>query len=516
MAAAQAATTSRLAGLNLRAALDVEGSGKIDRLVLERSLKSFDAAVFDDDVMAALLDAIGSTPRGGHVTIDDFLRFLADGLEAPAKQSIGNPEAPSPLQIGADLGALEKEAFGRHAPSYDWVRKANDPDHRALRSAVARQTLEATTAEGYAIMDAPTQRLSTSAMVEGTAIISVSQGNLDTGSSDVELRHVRGMVLEVAVQCARDGKEVLAVSAASAYHAGGGFITGGRHALEEAICMQTTLYASLEQAKRLALGRASTHPAEHQPAHAEPPTQNDGNPWHRHVPVGGVVFSPGVEVFRGGTYDGYQFWETPVRLAGVASVAAFNKNSRVRDSPLDAPPDQDEYMQDLRNAFCSALVSAQACGATTVVMPDAGCGVFRNAPDEVGRALGEVLAAHPWYGIREVLISGHRDFFAAALDAAGKAKAGRQLDRSNSHLERGEAAITVQSSFRGKRDRKGYPEVHGDVDDSRTGASSAPCKFGCGRNAAPGRTRSGRPFDTCCRSCARSRGAGKHCPDCLG
>ena len=33
---------------------------------------------------------------------------------------------------------------------------------------------------------------------------------------------------------------VQVVSAASAYHAGGGMMTGGRHALEEATCMQST------------------------------------------------------------------------------------------------------------------------------------------------------------------------------------------------------------------------------------------------------------------------------------
>ena len=32
------------------------------------------------------------------------------------------------------------------------------------------------------------------------------------------------------------GQRVVAVNAASAYHAGGGFQTGGRHALEEAMC----------------------------------------------------------------------------------------------------------------------------------------------------------------------------------------------------------------------------------------------------------------------------------------
>ena len=38
------------------------------------------------------------------------------------------------------------------------------------------------------------------------------------------------------MQEALRGQKVVAVNAASAYHAGGGFQTGGRHALEEAMC----------------------------------------------------------------------------------------------------------------------------------------------------------------------------------------------------------------------------------------------------------------------------------------
>ena len=47
-------------------------------------------------------------------------------------------------------------------------------------------------------------------------------------------------------------EKVVAVNAASAYHAGGGFSTGGRHALEEAMCVQSSLYESLERGVSLA------------------------------------------------------------------------------------------------------------------------------------------------------------------------------------------------------------------------------------------------------------------------
>ena len=41
------------------------------------------------------------------------------------------------------------------------------------------------------------------------------------------------------------------------------------------------------------------------------------------------------------------------------------------------------------------------------------------------------------------------------------------------------------------------------------------CKIGCGRKVAPGRTRSGNPFDTCCRECSKSGGA-VHSTSCAG
>lgn len=45
-------------------------------------------------------------------------------------------------------------------------------------------------------------------------------------------------------------------------------------------------------------------------------------------------------------------------------------------------------------------------------------------------------------------------------------------------------------------------------------AGSGMCKIGCGRPVAPGHTRSGRPFDTCCRDCPKSHGA-EHSSDCV-
>eukprot|EP00438_Fugacium_kawagutii_P017302 Skav213699 [mRNA] locus=scaffold491:715924:719131:- [translate_table: standard] len=99
-------------------------------------------------------------------------------------------------------------------------------------------------------------------MLEGTRLFSPSLPaawpNVAIAAGATQLLVERGTVLDVAVGCAMKGapwaksEKVVAVNAASAYHAGGGFMTGGRHALEEAMCVQSSLYESLEKGMHLA------------------------------------------------------------------------------------------------------------------------------------------------------------------------------------------------------------------------------------------------------------------------
>merc|ERR1719160_2262084 len=42
------------------------------------------------------------------------------------------------------------------------------------------------------------------------------------------------------------------------------------------------------------------------------------------------------------------------------------------------------------------------------------------------------------------------------------------------------------------------------------------CKMGCGKPVQPGKTRSGNPYNTCCRSCALNPGLGLHDSTCGG
>lgn len=55
----------RLSGLNLMKILDSDGSGMIDAVVLERSLKRFDDTVFTEKNIKDLLASVGAAPEGG-------------------------------------------------------------------------------------------------------------------------------------------------------------------------------------------------------------------------------------------------------------------------------------------------------------------------------------------------------------------------------------------------------------------------------------------------------------------
>eukprot|EP00401_Gymnodinium_catenatum_P002658 CAMPEP_0117507174 /NCGR_PEP_ID=MMETSP0784-20121206/26291_1 /TAXON_ID=39447 /ORGANISM="" /LENGTH=943 /DNA_ID=CAMNT_0005302677 /DNA_START=115 /DNA_END=2944 /DNA_ORIENTATION=+ len=397
---------ARLVGMNLDRCLDANKNGLIDQVTLERALKRFDRAVFTDSVVTELVALMSLTPRGGALQVQDFVGRI--------KASEANIR---PLPLDKSLGQLNYN--GRNLK---WVRYDNTEEARSLRRAAAQQTLAAC-AKGYEF-DGSKKEIRRATVVSKTAIISASMEEPSPPATAEkkpallpEIRYARRVVLEAALDRARDGCAVLAVNAASAYHSGGGFLTGGRHALEEAMCMQSSLYLSLQKAERLAHSEADARPGYH-PERPQPATQRDGSPWVRHIPVGGAVLSPAVEVFRGGSNEGYPFFAEPVRLAGVASVAMFNKNPRMSDSPLDAPADHYLYMKQMKDTFASVLEAARQCGATVVVTPDAGCGVFKNDPEHVGKALGEALRSAVAYGISEVIVTGRTEFFHAVEKAA--------------------------------------------------------------------------------------------------
>jgi len=201
------------------------------------------------------------------------------------------------------------------------------------------------------------------------------------------------------------------VSAASAYQVGGGFLTGGRHALEEAICMQSTLYFSLQKAKHL----------------AEVRQLKDKLDTPIHIPEKGAVLSPNVCVFRNRTATGYELLDrrNQVELDAVISMAMPNRNNRVCDSPVDNWPR--EVMQPIIiEKFVAVLQGAASIGATVLVVPDVGCGVFQNDPCDVGVAFRTAMERFP--GVFEkIFLTGHIDFLQAAKPSNSAGPASHKL-----------------------------------------------------------------------------------------
>merc|ERR1712048_1297648 len=120
------------------------------------------------------------------------------------------------------------------------------------------------------------------------------------------LKYVHGETLTEAAMssaCHHKSRKVALVNAASAYTVGGGFVEGGRHALEESLCAQTTLYFSLRRASEIAATQNDGHGLQ------------DANGLTIHVPENGCVVSPDTILSRHGTDSGYAPLRGSVRLA---------------------------------------------------------------------------------------------------------------------------------------------------------------------------------------------------------
>ncbi|CAE8710479.1 unnamed protein product, partial [Polarella glacialis] len=145
-----------------------------------------------------------------------------------------------------------------------------------------------------------------------------------------------------------------------------------------------------------------------------------------------VVVSPLVEIFRSGYTEGYAFLPESTVLCGVVSVAMYNKNPQVKDSPVDAPPDIKVYREGVRQKFRALIAGALDTGADVLVCPDIGCGVFENDPLVVGALFGEVLREDCFRGrLREVVLTGQFSF----AEAAQIAFSGQSLGEPPAALE---------------------------------------------------------------------------------
>eukprot|EP00397_Hematodinium_sp_SG-2012_P022813 GEMP01023660.1.p1 GENE.GEMP01023660.1~~GEMP01023660.1.p1 ORF type:complete len:360 (+),score=43.56 GEMP01023660.1:361-1440(+) len=146
-----------------------------------------------------------------------------------------------------------------------------------------------------------------------------------------------------------------------------------------------------------------------------------------HIPTNGCILSPNVEIFRGAT-TGYSFLWKPVPITGVVSFAAFNKNPSVKDSPVDAPEDEEVYLDKVQQKWRATLVGARKMGAEVVVIPDVGCGVFKNEPFDMGSMLNVILCeCRGWF--KEIIILGKQEFVDSALLGLGNIIPFRAIDK---------------------------------------------------------------------------------------
>lgn len=319
--------------------------------------------------------------------------------------------------------------------SYDWIRVANDNHSRSERRSLAKETTEAVDRGWYWHAANQVSLIATEASECSTTLISPSCGTWPTLAtlsrgpageevmSHTSIERAEGTVLSVAVKLSGENHQVAAISAASAHHVGGGFSSGGRHALEEAMCVQSTLYRCLRHAWR----------------------QTGVPEGGAYIPPDGVVLSPRVEVFREGTAHGYAMLPQPVELNCVVSVAMPNLSTRVRDAPLEKPASPDAYRTSIAARWRAVLHGATSSGATDVVCPDAGCGVYGNEPAIVGWVLGEVLRTEYWGQINTLWLVGSNEFCTAV--EAGVSSASKSPFHSAS---RENSNFVMLSALKGK------------------------------------------------------------------
>jgi len=296
---------------------------------------------------------------------------------------------PPMLKLTESMGTVPNKG------GFDWVRTKNSPSDRLERLACFTRTAHALASQGYSLPMGEV-KLDLQPTLQGTEVVK-SGAFSSTGYGTKVLRHENLTVMEVALKTQSAGKATMAVNAASAYQVGGGVMSGGRHALEETWCTMSTLLPSLQKVQ-WEDRRTSPH-------------SGHSHHLHQHIPVDACILSPNVQVFRDTSAKGYRFQEQPVALTGVCSMAMFNMNSRVADSPLDAPEEFIEYCRQVKDKFKAALACMQKLKATVLVCPDVGCGVFENDPEVMGCLLGEAVLDYP--GDMEIVATGKPAFFEA-------------------------------------------------------------------------------------------------------
>jgi len=291
--------------------------------------------------------------------------------------------------------APEKVASSKEQDkAWDWLRTDRSQEGRTARKAVTALTHEAVTHRGY-ILEGQLVRLDhVDEMLAGTRIVSWPSDTSISPQCDSTKVTFQHDMTEAFLDLSKRVDRVCIVVAVSAWHCGGGFTSGGRHAMEEAACTQSTLFPSLEKVKKETKDK-------------------------RYIPEHAVVLSPGVEWFRGPTTHGYPFVREARSVGAVVSVAMYNRNPKMSDCPVDAPSDEEEYLDGVRKKWQMTLTAAYQAGCTGIVIPPAGCGVYQNEPGTMGTLLGSLLAEQFRNCFSEVVVTGPKAFKEAVQDMVG-------------------------------------------------------------------------------------------------
>jgi len=338
----------------------------------------------------------------------------------PAADDSEDP-AIGPLKSITDIYVHDKGRLPHQESKdgkYAWIRKSSQDSFREARKLAAELTRQISKDAAYTFDGGPVQLSCVQSMKDGTRLVwqaGEPSPVQRVRKSAWQLAPV-GSLLETAGRLASQDYHVIAVNAASAYHLGGGFLTGGRHALEESICMRSTLFESLVQAQTLAKEQQVTAPD-----NCRPLKSHDGHGWKCHIPPTGCIVSPDVEIFRGATDEGYPFYTAEeVRKMTIISVAMPNCNDKVKDAPVDAPAEDESRQKVILQKLQSLLWAAQSdleqhgdgkLGA--LVIPDVGCGVYGNSHKEVGALLNQAMLDYKNV-FAEIHIAGPKEFYEAA------------------------------------------------------------------------------------------------------
>ncbi|HSW73155.1 MAG TPA: TIGR02452 family protein [Chlamydiales bacterium] len=117
-----------------------------------------------------------------------------------------------------------------------------------------------------------------------------------------------------------------------------------------------------------------------------------------HIPRGGAIYIPHLQVFRGNEASGYPFLEDPVELASIAIAAPDLNPDHYKGKTLPCKPLSHEHFQWLDLIIEAFLSVAYNNGHDALVLSAIGCGAYNNDPKLVTSRFSYILGQPRWRG----------------------------------------------------------------------------------------------------------------------